>query len=77
MSKQVRAFNLDSEIGAAIDAEAGTDGNRSALVNALLKEALDARFKQRKLVKTVAQFGEATSSLMVTVLVLGLFLALI
>lgn len=49
MVKQVRSFNLDNEVGNAIDEEARMLGQdkKSQLVNELLKEALDRRAKLR------------------------------
>ncbi len=49
MGKQVRSFNLDNEVGNAIDKEAEMLGSskKSELVNELLKEALERRAKVR------------------------------
>lgn len=73
VGKQVRAFNLDHEVGAAIDAEADLLGpdKKSALVNQLLREALERRRNERVLQRTVVQFGEGTSILAVSIAILG------
>lgn len=79
VGKQVRAFTLDHDIGAAIDTEAELLGpdKRSALVNQLLREALQRRYKEREVRITVVQFAEATAALLVVVLALGSVLVFI
>lgn len=72
MGKQVRAFNLDHDVGSAIDAEADFLGpdKKSALVNQLLREALERRRNERFVKRTVLQFAEGTAALSVGI---GLF----
>lgn len=72
VGKQVRAFNLDHEVGAAIDAEADLLGpdKKSALVNQLLREALERRRTERVVRRTVVQFGESTAVLASTITLL-------
>lgn len=73
VGKQVRAFNLDNDVSVAIDHEAGIGGNKSALVNELLKEALEARSAHRRKVGRVAvEFAQATATMMVTLAIFAL-----
>lgn len=68
VGKQVRAFNLDYEIGAQIDSEAALLGPRekSALVNELLREALERR-KTLRYAKTSVQVGEVVATIAVSI----------
>lgn len=73
--RKVCAFNLDNDIVKSIQADA--QSNKSRLVNELLREALEARAKSKAFKNTVLEFSEATSTLMVSFLILGLFVALV
>lgn len=80
MGKYVRAFNLDQEVGSAIDSEAERLGpnKASALVNELLKEALARRRNDRLANKVILQVSEATASLIAVVITFwGVLLVLI
>ncbi len=71
VGKQVRAFNLDNDVGSEIDREGGD--NKSKFVNELLREALERRRHDKLLTKSVVEFSEGTTAVMVTCLVLWIF----
>lgn len=82
MKKQVRAFNLDHDLGSDIDAEAALLGpnKASALVNELLREALKRRKENRipgAVMKAAVIAGESAAGvLLVTVVCFALLLVL-